>query len=122
MASSVLMNTVQGLAMPRIGNFATGELMVKKAEPMDDPILRAAEGYLELGMLDEAALEIEKLPFELQDTRDVWALRCRIYEKAEQWDALGAWIDGGRIVGTDQGTEARMFLRPMRQDCILIWS
>src|SRR5689334_3230218 len=50
-------------------------------------ILLAAEGYLELGMLDHAALELEKVPAEDRTGEGVMSLRCQIFMAAKQWAA-----------------------------------
>lgn len=50
-------------------------------------ILLAAEGFLELGMLDHAALELEKAPPEVRTEEDVMSLRCQIFMAAKQWVA-----------------------------------
>src|SRR5437870_1162800 len=50
-------------------------------------ILLAAEGFLELGMLDHAALELDKAPREAGSGENVLALRCRIFMAAKKWAA-----------------------------------
>lgn len=52
--------------------------------------LLAASGYLELGMLDEAALEIEEIPPEEKMRREVLVMRLEIYRSAKAWDAMEA--------------------------------
>lgn len=51
-------------------------------------ILRATEGWLELGCHRQADSELEQLPPALQSTREVLKLRCRIAAAAEQWNEL----------------------------------
>ena len=50
--------------------------------------LTAAEGYLELGMLDEAAAEIEEIDYSLRLAREVLTMRARIYHAAGAWRHL----------------------------------
>lgn len=50
-------------------------------------ILLVAEGYLELGMLDHAALELEKVPLEARTGEELLSMRCRIFIAAKQWEA-----------------------------------
>ena len=49
--------------------------------------LLAAEGYLELGMLDRASLELEQIEPELRAGIDVMTMRCQIFMAAKQWEA-----------------------------------
>jgi lipopolysaccharide biosynthesis regulator YciM len=57
--------------------------------PPDIPrILQTAEGYLELGMLDHAALELEHLEPEARTRGDVLTIRCRLFMAAQQWEAM----------------------------------
>ncbi len=48
-------------------------------------VIQAAEGYFELGLLDEAANELEKL--EDRIAVQVWASRLKIFSRAGRWDA-----------------------------------
>jgi tetratricopeptide (TPR) repeat protein len=50
--------------------------------------LRYANGWLELGNLDEAALELEEIPPELKLNQCVLVFRCKLYHAAKQWDML----------------------------------
>ena len=50
-------------------------------------VLRAAEGWLELGNHLEADSELENIAPELRSHPDVLQIRWHIYAKAEQWDA-----------------------------------
>ena len=50
--------------------------------------LTRAEGYLELGLAQEAEEELENLDGESRISEDVWVLRCKIYQVTEQWDAM----------------------------------
>lgn len=47
----------------------------------------AATGYLELGMIEDANSELEKLPPEVRAREDVLLLRVRIYSSAGSWDS-----------------------------------
>ena len=49
---------------------------------------------LELGSWREANEELEKLPPTLRARREVFALRCQIYEKAERWNDLRVIAEG----------------------------
>ena len=48
-------------------------------------ILRATEGWLELGCPHQADSELEQLPSALQSTREVLKLRCRIAIASQNW-------------------------------------
>ena len=50
--------------------------------------LRYANGYLELGMLDYASVELEAIPSSDRLTHDVIALRSRFFLEANDWNAL----------------------------------
>lgn len=50
--------------------------------------LRAAIGFIELGMLEDAASEIERLPPEDRDRSSVLALRVEIYRTAGSWSLM----------------------------------
>lgn len=59
--------------------------------PMHDDsarILLAAEGYIDLGMLDQAAMELEKIPPEGRMREEVLTSRCRIFMEAKRWKAM----------------------------------
>jgi hypothetical protein len=47
--------------------------------------VRAAHGYVELGMTDEAFGELEKLPAEVQDRLEVVLVRMEILRQEERW-------------------------------------
>ena len=51
-------------------------------------VLHAAMGYLELGMIAEAAGELESLPPEDRDRSSVLALRVEIYRTAKKWSLM----------------------------------
>ena len=50
--------------------------------------LRAAIGLIELGMLEDAASELESLPPEDRDRSSVLALRVEIYRTAGNWSLM----------------------------------
>jgi tetratricopeptide (TPR) repeat protein len=50
--------------------------------------LRAAIGFIELGMLEDAASELESLPPEDRDMSSVLALRVEIYRTAGSWKLM----------------------------------
>ncbi len=50
--------------------------------------LNAAIGYLELGMLDEAAGELENLPPEVRTSTSVLCVRLEIYRSAKKWTLM----------------------------------
>jgi tetratricopeptide (TPR) repeat protein len=50
--------------------------------------LNAASGWLDLGSIEEAHDELEKIPHAQRTTPEVLKLRCRIYRQAEKWDYL----------------------------------
>ncbi|MGA1128883.1 MAG: tetratricopeptide repeat protein, partial [Chthoniobacterales bacterium] len=53
--------------------------------------INAAQGYLELGMSDEALAELERVPEEDRTHEDVAQLRVYILMRARRWDeALAA--------------------------------
>jgi Tfp pilus assembly protein PilF len=52
--------------------------------------LRAAIGFIELGMLEDATSEIESLPPEDRDRSSVLALRVEIYRTAGSWSLMEA--------------------------------
>lgn len=51
-------------------------------------LITKAEGYLELGLPQEAEDELEKLEGEDRIRKEVWVLRCKIYQATEQWAAM----------------------------------
>ena len=53
-----------------------------------NPEITRAEGYLELGLPKEAEAELEKLEKKDRASKEVWALRCKIYQATEQWEAM----------------------------------
>lgn len=58
--------------------------------PMDpganiERILLAAQGYFELGMMEEALAETETLPPEVRDRPDVLQMRLFIHMRAKRW-------------------------------------
>jgi len=50
--------------------------------------LRAAIGFIELGMLEDAVSELESLPPEDRDRSSVLALRVEIYRTAGSWELM----------------------------------
>lgn len=50
--------------------------------------LSYAQGYLELGLLAEAAAELERLPPELQQTMAVLGIRMALLHERQDWPAL----------------------------------
>ena len=50
--------------------------------------LRAAIGFIELGMLEDAVSELESLPPEDRDRSSVLALRVEIYRTAGSWSLM----------------------------------
>jgi hypothetical protein len=48
-------------------------------------VLHAAMGFIELGMLEDAASELESLPPEDRDRSSVLALRVEIYRESKAW-------------------------------------
>jgi tetratricopeptide (TPR) repeat protein len=52
--------------------------------------LIAASGYLELGMVEDAAAEIEEIAPEDKMRQEVVMLRVEIYRSAKKWDAMAA--------------------------------
>ncbi len=55
-----------------------------------------AQGYLGLGMVAEAAAELDQLPADAQDTLPVLALRLAVLQAQEAWAPL--WIAAARCV------------------------
>jgi tetratricopeptide (TPR) repeat protein len=60
---------------------------MKELPKRDQLLLRAAEGWLELGSHLEANEELEEITPELRVHPDVLGVRCLVYAKAEKWDA-----------------------------------
>ncbi len=58
-------------------------------------IRRAAEGYCELGMFDDALAEIESLPAELDEHPEVVELRTVILMQAKRWKPA---LTAGRVL------------------------
>jgi predicted Zn-dependent protease len=50
--------------------------------------LSYARGWLELGKVDEAALELEEAPAGLKLDPSLLSFRCELYFAAQQWDML----------------------------------
>jgi len=48
--------------------------------------LKSAAGFLEIGLLDDASLELENIPPELRSHSDVFGLRVSIYMAAKKWE------------------------------------
>jgi len=54
----------------------------------------AANGYIELDMFDEAALELEEIELKDRQRTEVLFIRLLIYSKAEKWDFLESIAKG----------------------------
>jgi tetratricopeptide (TPR) repeat protein len=52
--------------------------------------LSYARGWLELGKIDEAALELEEVPPGLKLDPSLLSFRCDLYKSAGQWDMLAS--------------------------------
>jgi hypothetical protein len=52
--------------------------------------LAAATGFLELGMFDDAAMELENIEPEERARPEVMGLRVELYHDAEKWTAMEA--------------------------------
>jgi len=55
--------------------------------PPDSHHLNAAEGWLELGLRDEARAELERIAPEFQRHPDVLEMRWEVYVNERQWEA-----------------------------------
>lgn len=64
--------------------------MEEVCSPNFDRRLRAAEGYMELGMPVDAHAELEEIAPESRDHSDVLALKVRIYRSLEKWESMQA--------------------------------
>ncbi len=53
-----------------------------------NPSITKAEGYLELGLYQEAFDELENLEGDDRISKETWALRCMLYQATEQWEAM----------------------------------
>ncbi len=53
--------------------------------PDMNKVLLAAQGYLELGMLDDALLELDSLPAAMQGTSDVLQMRLFGFMRGRRW-------------------------------------
>lgn len=53
-----------------------------------DQLIECAEGYLDLGMIDEASNELDRLPVDLATKVEVMNLRAAIYSETENWPML----------------------------------
>ena len=51
-------------------------------------LVQSAEGYLDLGMLEEAGQELDGLPPEWTEKIEVMNLRAAIYSEAENWPMM----------------------------------
>lgn len=60
---------------------------MKPLEPSDVHRLRAAEGWLELGNVDEAKVELESASPELREHPAMLEMRWQICAKESRWDA-----------------------------------
>lgn len=52
--------------------------------------LSYARGWLALGKIDEAALELEEVPHALKLDASLLSVRCELYFAAQQWDMLAS--------------------------------
>ena len=57
-----------------------------KLEPPHTHHLNAAQGWLGLGVTDEASRELERIPAALQSHPEVLEVRWQIYAKTGQWE------------------------------------
>jgi predicted Zn-dependent protease len=89
--------------------------------------LSYAQGYLELGMLQEAAAELDQIPAPACDSSQVLALRLALLQEQKNWNALrlaaeyfvrrepqeaGGWITWAYATRRDQSlTAAEKILR-----------
>jgi lipopolysaccharide biosynthesis regulator YciM len=62
----------------------------------------ASSGYVELGMLDDAALALEEIAPEDKTRREVLGARVGIYMAAKKWEMAAAVA--GHLVKVDPGT------------------
>jgi len=53
-------------------------------------LILAAQGYLELGMIDDASKELDIIKTELRAETDVLAVRIDIFLATEKWDEMVA--------------------------------
>ena len=56
-----------------------------KITPQTDRTLQAAQGYFELGMLDDALAELDTLPADLQEGAAVLQMRLFIHMREKRW-------------------------------------
>ena len=61
---------------------------MQKLEPPDSHYLRAAEGWLELGLFAESAAELDLISPEHQHHPDVLELRCNLHIQESRWAAV----------------------------------
>ena len=109
--------------------------IIRRMEPLEPPALhqaQAAYGWLELGNVEEAFAELERLPKELQSLPAVQAVRLDCLMAAKDWNAAvklaqvlcgqwaeepGLWLHGtaGRSAG-DAGDGPRQRRRARGYD------
>lgn len=70
--------------------------------------LRAASGWLELGLADEALYELQALPPEVQLLREPLELKLMAQMECEQWNAAS---ETGRLLCLKAEEEPELFLR-----------
>ena len=70
--------------------------------------LRAASGWIELGLADEALYELEVLPLEVQMMREPLQLKLMAQMECEQWNAAS---ETARLLCLDAEEEPEFFLR-----------
>lgn len=74
---SILLSTAFGSSAPCDPTLA--------ASPMNNRIFQAAQGYLELGMMDDALVELDSLPAAVQHRAEVLHMRLFIHMQARRW-------------------------------------
>ncbi|MFT3992331.1 MAG: hypothetical protein QM680_13080 [Luteolibacter sp.] len=74
---------------------------------VDDRTLRAASGWLDLGLADEALYELQCLPQDAQHQPQVLELRLSAQMQAEQWNAAA---ETGRLLCGKVAEEPQYFI------------
>lgn len=70
--------------------------------------LRAASGWLDLGLADEALYELQSLPFEDQQSREALEIKVHAQMEAGAWNAAS---ETARLLCTKEPLNADFFLR-----------
>ncbi len=73
------------MGIARGQNFCFPEDLAMKITPKTDKTLLAAQGYFELGMLDDALEELDTLPPDLQEGTEVLQMRLFIHMREKRW-------------------------------------